>query len=115
MGGAPEVKELEENIIGVHYDLPVPGNNNSDNSETKRLISKWRTWYDKSTKMLRELGYPIGYSIIVTNSDNLKMVYDVASRIRDTYSKLKERDKCNVLPSPDRIKIGVIRFKPATK
>jgi len=65
--------------------------------------------------MLRGLGYLVGYSVIITNSDNLKLIYEVVGRIKDTYCKLKERDKCNVLLSPSRIKIGVIRFRPATR
>jgi len=115
MGGAPELREIGEDIIVVHYDLPVPRKISENNGSVKRLISKWRSWYDSSTKALREIGYPIGYSVIVTSNENLKLVYEVASKVRDYYSKLKERDQWNLLPSIERVKIGILRFKPASK
>jgi len=123
MGGVPErvieEKLIDEGIVVVHYDLPIPrkGNNNNNNAdkEMSLLITKWRSWYDWATRSLRSIGYPIGYSVVLTDISTIKNVYVLSEKIRERYNKLKSQDKWGVLPSESSIKIGIVKFKPATK
>ncbi|RLF23134.1 MAG: hypothetical protein DRN15_07300 [Thermoprotei archaeon] len=120
MGGVPE-NLVDENIIIIHYDLPVPrskvrqlANNDPNDRELRRLLARWRTWYDWATETLRNLGYPIGYSVIIADVERLKTVHEVSERVREKYQKLKDMDKWGLLPSEDKVRIGVVRFKPAS-
>jgi len=125
MGGVPEKvieeKLIDDGIVVVHYDLPIPrkGNNNNNNNnadkEMSLLITKWRSWYDWATRSLRSIGYPIGYSVVLTDISTIKNVYAISEKIRERYNKLKSQDKWGVLPSESSIKIGIVKFKPATK
>jgi len=118
MGGVPDERLVDEGVVIVHYDLPVPRrrlvSDNNDNGEAKLLLARWRTWYDWATELLRKMGYPIGYSVVLTDAQRLKEVYDASEKVRERYLKLKGLDKWDVLPDEDRIKIGIVRFKPAT-
>jgi len=118
MGGVPDERLVDEGVVIVHYDLPVPrrrlASDDNDNYELKRLMARWRTWYDWATELLRKMGYPIGYSVVLTDAQRLKEVYDAGEKVRERYLKLKGLDKWNALPDEDRIKIGIVRFKPAT-
>ncbi len=120
MGGVPDERLVDEGIVIVHYDLPVPRrrliNNNdiSNDNELRRLMARWRTWYDWATGLLRKMGYPIGYSVVLTDARRLKEVYDASERVKKRYLKLKGLDKWSILPDENRIKIGIVRFRPAT-
>ncbi|RLF21369.1 MAG: hypothetical protein DRN15_11320 [Thermoprotei archaeon] len=120
MGGVPE-NLVDENVVIVHYDLPVPKsrarqlvNNDPNDRELRLLLAKWRTWYDWATETLRSLGYPIGYSVIIADVERLKTVHEVSERVKERYQKLKNMDKWGLLPSESKIRIGVVRFRPAS-
>jgi len=128
MGGVPEKvieeKLIDEGIVVVHYDLPIPrkgsDNNNTNNSndrnkEVSLLLTKWRSWYDWATRSLRSIGYPIGYSVVLTDVNSIKNVYVLSEKIRERYVKLKNQDRWGILPSENSIRIGVVKFKPATR
>ena len=115
MGGSPDVREIDESLIVVHYDLPVPRKKNDSNGTLKRLYSKWRTWYDSSCEKLRSLGYPIGYSVIIVDFKTLPEVLKVSELIREKYRRLKLYDNDGVLPPESKIRIGIVRVKPYAK
>ena len=115
MGGNPDVREIDESLIVIHYDLPVPRRKNESNGTLRRLYSKWRTWYDYSCEKLRSLGYPIGYSVIIANSEALPEVLKVSELIKEKYRRLKFYDNDGILPPESKIRIGIVKFKPASK
>ncbi len=93
----------------------MPRRSKNNNDTLKRLYSKWRTWYDSSCEKLRSLGYPIGYSVIIADSKILPEVLKVGELIREKYRRLKLYDNDGILPPESKIRIGVVKFKPASK
>ncbi|MCD6563830.1 MAG: hypothetical protein J7K23_07970 [Thermoproteales archaeon] len=87
------------------YDIPYP-----PRSIKRNAVSRWYTWYDRSTNKLRTLGYPLQYSVVVVSESDIGKVRDAIRVIEEKRRHL--RNNGIDIPDPN---IKIIRFSPKTK
>jgi len=99
------VRELESGIAMLVYDVPYP----PSKGEVKKL-RPWYSWYDWSTSLLRSLGYPIQYSVVLIEETRIEAVKEAVKKIEEKRQKLNESGFS--IPPP---RVSVIRFSTKTR
>ena len=98
------VRELEQGVALLVYDVPWPPRP-KDKSERKQL-SPWFSWYDWATSMLRTLGYPLQYSVVLIDEARVGEVEEAVRRIEDKRRSLNRAFGLDIPPP----RVSVIRF-----
>ena len=99
------IKELESNLALLVYDIPYPP------KVARKDFTPWFSWYDWSTRMLRCMGYPLQYSVVIIDEGSIEKVKDAIRRIEDKRKSINRNFKLDI-PEPN---IRVVRFNLKTK
>ena len=119
-GSGDLIKEIEDGVALLIYDLPSPGqglNASDKNYERIRSVLKaWKSWYEKVSDRLSALGYKIQYSVVVVpyNEKTIKEVEALKQYADYSLKKLWDIDRDGIIPRR-QADIKLIVFKPSSR